>query len=136
MRPANGGNARRVPRSGKPVVDGGPNAPTLDRRLARPMVAGDEQDDAVAGVNRLLEKAVDRAPRGVQRHPVEVEHTVGLRGARAKPTVPACIESIPEPRTGWHNSRNWKRSRLQRERLRMRGLLFFFCCFRLNFLTR
>ena len=63
-------DARRVPRSGKPVVDRGPDAPTRDRRLARPMMSGNEQKDAVAGVNRLLENAIDRAPRRVERHPV------------------------------------------------------------------
>jgi hypothetical protein len=136
VRPADDGNPRRVPRSGKPVVDGGPNAPTLDRRLARPMMASNEQDDAVAGVNRLLEKAVDRAPRSVQRHPVEVEHPVGLGRARAKPPVPACIEGIPEPRAGWHSSRNWKQSRLAREQLYIEKLSFFFCCFRIDLLTR
>ena len=70
VRPADRGNVRCMPRSGKPVVDGGPNAPTLNRRLTRPVMTGNEQDDPLAAVNRLIEKAVDNAPRGVQAHPV------------------------------------------------------------------
>jgi hypothetical protein len=95
VRVANGGNAWRVPRSGKPVVDRGPNAPPRDRWLTRPMMARNEQDDAVASVNRLLENAVDRAPGTVESHAVEVEHTIGLGRARAKPPVPACVEGVP-----------------------------------------
>ena len=108
VRSTNRGNARRVPRSGKPVVDCGPNPPARDRRLARPMMAGNEQDDTVAGVNRLLENTVDRAPRSVERHPVQIERPVGLGRARAEPPVPACVEGVPEPRAGWHRSRNWE----------------------------
>ena len=89
VRTANGGNARRVPRSGKPIVNGRADAAALDRRLARPVMTGNEQDNPVAGVNRLLETAVDRAPRGVEGHAVEIERPIGLSRARAKPPVPA-----------------------------------------------
>ena len=61
VRAANGGNARCVPRSGKPIVNGRADAAALDRRLARPVMTGNEQDNPVAGVNRLLETAVDGA---------------------------------------------------------------------------
>ena len=88
VRAANRGNARRVPRSGKPIVNGRADAAALDRRLARPVMTGNEQDNPVAGVNRLLETAVDGAPRTVERHPVQVEHPIGLGRARAKPPVP------------------------------------------------
>src|SRR4051794_32519772 len=75
VRAADRGNAWRVPRSGKPVVDGRADAPARDRRLARPMMAGNEQNDTVAGVNRLLENAIDgratrcRASSGAGRAP-------------------------------------------------------------------
>src|SRR3954447_16395017 len=96
VRPTDGSNARCVPRSGKPVVDRCADAPALDRRLPRPMMPGNEQDDAVARINRLLENAVDRAPRFVECHPVEVEPPVKLGRARAEPPVPARVERIPE----------------------------------------
>src|SRR4051794_34499941 len=111
VRAAHGSNARRVPRSGKPVVDRGPNAPARDRRLAWPMMAGNEQDNAVAAVNRLLENAVDRAPRGVERHPMQVEDPVRLGRARAEPAVPTRVESGPEPRTDWRSS--WYRTQFR-----------------------
>ena|SRR5437763_6837204 len=98
VRAADRGNAWRVPRSGKPVVDGRPDAPARDRWLARPMMAGNEEDDPVARVNRLLQSAVDRAPRTLESHSVKVEDPIGFGGARAKPPVPACVESVPEPR--------------------------------------
>ena len=98
VRSTDGGNARRVPRSGKPVVHGRADASARDRWLARPMMAGNEQNDTVAGVNRLLENPVDRAPCTVEGHSVEVEHTIRVGRARAKPPVPACVEGVPEPR--------------------------------------
>ena len=136
VRTAHGSNVRCMPRSGKPVVDGRADAPARDRRLARPMMAGNEQDNAVTGINRLLENAVDRAPRGVERHPVQVEHPVGLGRARAEPPVPACVEGIPDGRAGWHWSRNRKQSRLPSERLFIGILSFVFGCFWLDSLTR
>jgi len=136
VRTAHGSNVRCMPRSGKPVVDRGPNAPARDRRLAWPMMAGNEQDNAVTGINRLLENAVDRAPRGVERHPVQVKHPVGLGLARAEPAVPARVESSPEPRTDWRSSRNRRQFRLACERFYVGILLFFFRRFRLNFFAR
>jgi hypothetical protein len=126
VRAANGGDAGRVPRSGKPAVDRCADAPALDRRFARPMMAGNEQDDTVAGVNRLIENAVDRAPRIVECHPVQIEHPIGLGRARAKPPVPACVEGIPEPWAGWRSSRNRRQSWPALGRLYIGILLFFF----------
>src|SRR5690348_1143414 len=106
VRSPNRGNVWRVPRSGKPIVHRGPDASARNRRLARPMMAGNEQDNAVAGVNGMLETAVDAAPRGVERHPVQIKHPVGLGRARAEPPVPACVERVPEPWPAWPKSRN------------------------------
>ena len=60
MRAANGGDIRRMARRGEPVVDRRADPAALHRRLARAMVAGDQQDDALATGNRLFEAAVDR----------------------------------------------------------------------------
>src|SRR5207302_528854 len=126
VRAANGGNARRVPRSGKPIVNGRADAAALDRRLARPVMTGNEQDDPVARVNRLLENTVDRSPRGVEGHPVEVEHPIRLGRARAELPVPARVERSPELGTGWYIRRNWTQPRLASELSYVRKLLFFF----------
>jgi hypothetical protein len=151
VRAANGGDAGRVPRSGKPAVDRCADAPALDRRFARPMMAGNEQDDTVAGVNRLIENAVDRAPRIVECHPVQIEHPIGLGRARAKPPVPARVERIP-PRNGEGNrprSGRWRGPTVEAARwwapaislrlvpLPVPGMIFFFLSsFRFDLLMR
>jgi len=70
---AHGGDIGGVARRGEPVVDGGADTPALDRRIARPVVAGDQQQHAVPGRNRLLKPTVDRLPRAIEVHPVEIE---------------------------------------------------------------
>jgi hypothetical protein len=42
------------------------------------MMARNQQNDAIAGGDRVLEAAVDRAPGTIQTHSVEVEHPVRL----------------------------------------------------------
>ena len=73
-----GGDISGMTRSGEPVVNGSTNAAALHRRIARPVVTGDEEHDAIAARNRLLEAAVDRCPGRIEIHPVKVEHEVGL----------------------------------------------------------
>ena len=71
--PAGAANRRdhvRVPRSGKPIVDGRPDLAALDWRIAGPVMASDEQYDPLAMVNRLLERSIDGAPGGVEAHSV------------------------------------------------------------------
>src|SRR5688572_13333140 len=72
-----GGDPRRVARCREPVVDRGPDPPSLDGRLAWPLMAGDQQHDAVAGGDRLLQDGVDRAPGTVEIMAVQVEDSVG-----------------------------------------------------------
>jgi hypothetical protein len=76
-------------------VDRGSDTAAPDRRRAGAMMSGDQQNDPVARVNRLLENIVDRTPRGVERHPVQVERPVRLGRARAEPPVPARVEGVP-----------------------------------------
>ena len=66
----------------------------LDRRLARPMVAGDQQNDPVARAIGLLQAAVDRRPRQVEVEAVEVEDAIGLDGAGAQLAIPAAVERL------------------------------------------
>src|SRR6185369_16111623 len=92
VRAADGGDARRVARGGEPVVDGGANAAPCDRRIAGPVVPGDQQQDAVAGRDRALERPVDRPPCGVERQAVQVEQPVRLDRPAAQTLIPAAVE--------------------------------------------
>ena len=85
---ADGRNVRRVAGRGQPVVNRRADASALDGRLAGPVVAGDQQQDAISAVDRLLEVAVDRRPGAVQVEAVEVEHSIGLEIAAADALVP------------------------------------------------
>jgi hypothetical protein len=67
-----------VARSGKPVVNRGADFASLDRRLARAMMTGDQEHDAVAAVDRPLKGVVDRLPGTVESHSVQIERTVWL----------------------------------------------------------
>ena len=94
MRASNGGDLRRITGGGQPVVDGSADPPALHRWVARPMMAGDQQHNTVAGADRLLERAVDRGPCAVEIQAVQVDDAVGLDGARAKAPVPASVEGL------------------------------------------
>jgi hypothetical protein len=81
-----------VARCRKPLMNGGADLTALDRRIARTMVAGDQEHDALTAGDCLLEAAVDAMPCVVERQAVEIEHAIGLDGARTQPPVPARIE--------------------------------------------
>jgi hypothetical protein len=91
VRAANGGNAPGVAGRSQPVVHGGADLASGDRRLARAMMAGDEEDEACTAGNRLLETAVDRLPGTIETHAVEVDGPVGRYGAGSEPLVPAAV---------------------------------------------
>ena len=78
MRSADRGNARGVAGHGQPVVHRGADLASLDRRLTRPVVAGDEKDEPVACIFRPLEGKVDRPPCAVESVAVQVDDAVGL----------------------------------------------------------
>ena len=86
---------------GEPVVNGGADAPTLDRGVARAMMAGNQQHDPVAGTNGALKPAINRLPGGVEGHPVEVEDAFGLDCAAAQTLVPATVQRALANRFGW-----------------------------------
>jgi hypothetical protein len=89
MSPANRGNRAGMARSREPVVDGRPDLAALYRRIARAVMPGDQQDHSVAARDCLLQATIDRLPRSVERHPVEIERAIRLDIARPKPAVPA-----------------------------------------------
>ena len=76
----------------EPVVHRRANPPAFDRRIARPVMTGDEQDDALAAVDRSFERAVDRPPGVVEVEPVEIHDPIRLDRAQLEPTVPAAVE--------------------------------------------
>jgi hypothetical protein len=79
-------------RGGQPVVNGGSNAPALNRRLARTMMAGNQQNEPVATRDCLLDPPVDGSPGSIEIHSVKIEHPVGLDGSVAQSFVPASIK--------------------------------------------
>ena len=100
MGPANGSDLRRVPGMGKPVVNGRANASAGDRRVARPVVAGDEQHDPVARADRALQPTIDRLPGGVEGHAVEIENAVRLDAPAPQALVPTAVEGSLANRFG------------------------------------
>jgi hypothetical protein len=63
-------------------VDGGPDLAALDRRIARAVMPGNQQNHTVSSRDRLLQAAIDRLPGTVERHPVKIERAVGIGIAR------------------------------------------------------
>jgi hypothetical protein len=94
MRAPDGSDIACVARGGQPIVDGSANPPPLDRRLAWPMMTGDQKNDPVASRNRLVEAAIDGGPRGVEIHSVEVYDPVRNYRATAELLVPASIKRL------------------------------------------
>ena len=92
VRALDGSDLRRVARRFEPVVDGGADFAPLHGRLARAVVAGNEQDDTLAAGDRTLEPAVDGAPGLVEVEPVKVDHPVRFDRARPKAPVPRAVE--------------------------------------------
>lgn len=97
MRSADGGDVGRMAGGRKPIVNGCPNGAALYRRLTGTVMAGDEQDQAVAAVDRMVERPVDGPPRAIQAHPVKVDDPVGLHRAAAEPPVPGAVEGRAAP---------------------------------------
>ena len=96
MSAANRGDRTRMARRAKPILDRGPDLAPEDWRLARAMVAGDQQNDPVAARDRLFEPAVDRFPRGIQGQSVKVEDSVQLDRAGTQAPVPGRVERRSE----------------------------------------
>ena len=65
-----------------------------DRGIAGTVVAGDEQDDALAASDRLVEAAIDGSPGGVEAHTMEIDNPVWLDRADAQAPVPAAVQGV------------------------------------------
>ena len=90
---------------GEPVVHCRADPPAFDRRIARPVMTGDKQDDALAPVDCAFEGAVDRPPGVVEVEPVEIDDPIRVDRALTEPAVPPAIQRRPDPspgrRSGW-----------------------------------
>jgi hypothetical protein len=97
MGAANRGDRAGVARHREPIVNCSPDPAALDRWIAGPVMAGDQQDDALAPGNGPLKPAVDRLPGTVEGEAVEVEHAVRLDFSGPKAPVPACVQGASNP---------------------------------------
>jgi hypothetical protein len=97
VRAADGGDLAGVTVRSKPIVHRRANGAAADRRLSRTLVASDQQDEAVASRNRVVERAVDGPPRGVEAHPVEVDDAVRPDRSATKAAVPTAVEGRAMP---------------------------------------
>ena len=77
MRGPDRGDFRGMTRDGQPVMDRSPDSTPLDRWIAGPRMAGDQQHDPLAALDRTLERDVDGAPRSVEVVAVKVDDTIG-----------------------------------------------------------
>ena len=107
---ADGGDLRRMAGGLQPVVNRGADLASLNGRLTRAMMSGDQEHDAVAAVNRPLEDVVDRLPGTVESHSVKIERTVRLDLSGPEPAVPTRVECRPGV---WSSRRRlkWKSGR-------------------------
>ena len=88
-----GGDAAGVARGGQPVVDRGADLAPLDRRLAGPMMAGDQQHHAVAARDRLLERrGRSRARPCPGSCPCRSRTRSGSTAPAAQPPVPGPVQ--------------------------------------------
>jgi len=93
MRWSNGRNVAGMTRGRQPIMDRGTDRAAPDWRLPGTLVPGDEEDDAIAAGDGLLQRAIDRSPRTVEGHSVKVDGAVGIDGAASKAAVPSAVES-------------------------------------------
>ena len=76
-------------------MDGSPDPASLQRRVAHPAVARDQEDKALAACDGVIEAAVDCSPRGVEVHPVQVDRPVGPNRAVPQLLVPGAVKCAP-----------------------------------------
>ena len=100
VRPPDGSDVSGVSRSGEPIVHGRPDFAPLHGRFTRPMMAGDQQQDAFTAVNGLIQPPIDCIPCAVEAHPVKIEHAIGLDVAGSQPAVPTSVQRHAVVRLG------------------------------------
>lgn len=107
MSAANSGNSTCMPGRGEPVVHRRANAAPLDWRVSRACVAGNQQQHPLAGIDRLLERVVDRCPRSIEIVAMKVEDTVRFNRSGLQFSVPGPVQRRREaawPLSGGHRT--------------------------------
>ena len=98
---ANGGDMRRMPGVGQPVVNRRTNAPAFDWRIAGPVRPGNQQENSIARRHGLIQGSVDGPPSGIEIHAVKIEGPVRLDRAATETLVPTAVEGSMLKRCWW-----------------------------------
>jgi len=78
----------------EPVVNGSTDPAPLDRRVARPMMTGDKQDDAIPASDCPFEGDIDCRPCGVESQAVQVHDPVRRNRPGSKLAIPTPVEGL------------------------------------------
>lgn len=92
VRAADRGDAVGMPGDREPIMDRGANSPSFERRIALPLMAGNQQQNPFSRGNCPFQCPVDFDPGAVKAMPVEIERSIGLHAAGTQPAVPASIQ--------------------------------------------
>jgi hypothetical protein len=92
------GDMLRMPGCREPVMNRGPDATALDGWFAGPMMARNQQKNAVAACYCLLERMVDRGPCTIEVHAMKIEHPVRLDRSAPQLLVPAAVQRLESDR--------------------------------------
>ena len=109
VRSSNGDDPRGVAGRREPVSHRCANPSARDWRITGPRVSGDQEHHPLFLRDRLLEPAVDGAPRSIEIVSVQVDHPVRRQRAVAKTPVPASVEVVGNRRTR-RRRRGWCRT--------------------------
>lgn len=58
-------------------MDGCADRAATHRRLAGTLMTGDQEKDALARADRIVERRIDRLPGALEVHPMKVDDAVG-----------------------------------------------------------
>lgn len=98
MSAPNRSDLRRVPRRREPVVHGSTDGAPADRWIAGALMAGDQENKTLASLDCLLERTVDRSPRSVEAHSMQVHHPIWSGSPAGKLAIPASVECCSRDR--------------------------------------
>lgn len=73
-------------------MDRSPDPAALDRRIAGPMMARDQKDQAIAPRDRLVEPAIDCSPGTIEIETMKIEDGIGFDYSAAEALVPGSVE--------------------------------------------
>jgi hypothetical protein len=119
MSPAHRRDAARMTGNGKPIVNRRADLAALNRRLARPVMSRNQQDQPFARFARPFQRRVYRTPRAVEIHSMQIDHAVGLKPSGPQLPVPGAVErrsGVNRPRRGRLSFRNPNRWRFHGRR--------------------